>query len=220
MSDESLLVEYPIATRFRGFLPVVVDVETGGFQASTDAILEIAASFVDFNEAGELVVTETLDYQVEPFAGANLEPAALEFTGIDPEHPDRDAKKEVIVFGELLKAVRQKVKNTNCNRAILVGHNAHFDLGFVMAGAERSAIKRNPFHPFSVIDTASLSGLAYGQTVLAKACEAAGLPFDNRAAHSAAYDTEKTAQLFCSIVNRWQALGGWQWPEPSESDEP
>ncbi|WP_372749656.1 ribonuclease T [Litorivivens sp.] len=209
---------FPIATRFRGFLPVVVDVETGGFQSSTDAILEIAASFVDFDDAGQLVVTETLDYQVEPFAGANLEPSALEFTGIDPEHPDREARKEVVVFGELLKAVRQKVKNSGCNRAILVGHNAHFDLGFVMAGAERSAIKRNPFHPFSVIDTASLAGLAYGQTVLAKACDAAGIHFNNREAHSAAYDTEKTAELFCTIVNRWHEMGGWVWPEP-DTDE-
>lgn len=208
---------YPIATRFRGFLPVVVDVETGGFQSRTDAILEIAASFVDFNDDGELVLTETLDYQVEPFPGANLEQSALEFTGIDPDHPDRCAKKEVIVFGELLKAVRQKVKDTGCNRAILVGHNAHFDLGFVMAAAERGNIRRNPFHPFSVIDTASLSGLAFGQTVLAKACDAAGLNFNNREAHSAAYDTEMTARLFCSIVNRWQALGGWQWP--SEPDD-
>ena len=209
---------FPIATRFRGFLPVVVDVETGGFQSKTDAILEIAASFVDFNDDGELVLTETLDYQVEPFPGANLEQSALEFTGIDPDHPDRDAKKEVIVFGELLKAVRQKVKESGCNRAILVGHNAHFDLGFVLAGAERGNIRRNPFHPFSVIDTASLSGLAFGQTVLAKACEAAGLNFNNREAHSAAYDTEMTAHLFCTIVNRWQALGGWQWPDPEEND--
>ena len=213
MTDELDATPFPIATRFRGFLPVVVDVETGGFQSGTDAILEIAASFVDFNDQGQLVLTETLDYQVEPFLGANIQQAALEFTGIDPDHPERDAKKEVIVFGELLKAVRQKVKTSGCNRAILVGHNAHFDLGFVMAAAERCNIRRNPFHPFSVIDTASLAGLAYGQTVLAKACQAAGLDFNSRAAHSAAYDTEMTARLFCNIVNRWQALGGWQWPD-------
>lgn len=213
MMDELDATPFPIATRFRGFLPVVVDVETGGFQSGTDAILEIAASFVDFDEQGQLVLTETLDYQVEPFAGANVEQAALEFTGIDPDHPEREASKEVIVFGELLKAVRQKVKTSGCNRAILVGHNAHFDLGFVMAAAERCNIRRNPFHPFSVIDTASLAGLAFGQTVLAKACQAAGLDFNSREAHSAAYDTEMTAQLFCCIVNRWQALGGWKWPD-------
>ncbi len=218
MIDDQDDKPYPIATRFRGFLPVVIDVETGGFQSKTDAILEIAASFVDFNDEGELTLTDTLDYLVEPFPGANLEQSALEFTGIDPDHPDRDAKKEVVVFGELLKAVRQRVKAADCNRAILVGHNAHFDLGFVMAGAERSSIRRNPFHHFSVIDTASLSGLAYGQTVLAKACEAAGLNFNNREAHSAAYDTQMTARLFCTIVNRWQALGGWQWPSEPEDN--
>ena len=112
MTDELDATPFPIATRFRGFLPVVVDVETGGFQSGTDAILEIAASFVDFNDQGQLVLTETLDYQVEPFLGANIQQAALEFTGIDPDHPERDAKKEVIVFGELLKAVRQKVKTS------------------------------------------------------------------------------------------------------------
>lgn len=217
MNEDELNNPYPIATRFRGFLPVVIDVETGGFQSSTDAILEIAATFVDFNASGELVPTDTLDYFVEPFVGANLEPSALEFTGIDPEHPEHNAQKEVIVFGELLKAIRQRVKNSGCNRAILVGHNAHFDLGFVLAAVERCQIRRNPFHPFSVIDTASLAGLAFGQTVLAKACEAAGMPFDNKAAHSAAYDTEITARLFCDIVNRWQAMGGWRWEETEEA---
>jgi ribonuclease T len=156
------------------------------------------------------VIDETFDFKVDPFPGANLEPAALEFTGIDPMHPDRDAKPEIIVFDELFKAVRSKVKYHQCTRAVLVGHNAHFDLGFVLAGAERCNIKRNPFHPFSVFDTATLAGLAYGHTVLARACELAGIDFSNVHAHSAGYDAVKTAELFCRIVNRWQTLGGWQ----------
>jgi ribonuclease T len=48
-----------------------------------------------------------------------------------------------------------------------------------------------------------------GQTVLAKACQAAGIAFDGQQAHSALYDTERTAELFCFIVNRYQQLGGW-----------
>lgn len=208
MNEESEL-KSPLALRFRGFLPVVVDVETGGFNARTDAVLEIAATTLCMDENGELRPEQTLDYQVEPFPGANLEPAALEFTGIDPEHPERGARKEELVFGELFKAIRGKVKEHDCSRAVLVGHNAHFDLGFVLAAAERCGIRRNPFHPFSVFDTATLAGLAYGHTVLARACQLAGIPFDNVHAHSAAYDTEKTAELFCLIVNRWQALGGW-----------
>ncbi len=200
-----------IAQRFRGFLPVVIDVETGGFNCHTDGILEIAATLLRMDDAGNLEPDETLSYNIEPFEGANLETAALEFTGIDPHHPDRQAEKEVTVMGELLKKIRQQVKVHDCTRAVLVGHNAHFDLGFVMAAINRCGIKRNPFHPFSVMDTASLSGLAYGHTVLARACQLADIEFDNNEAHSAAYDAEKTAELFCQIVNRWQDLGGWRW---------
>ncbi|MAK43727.1 MULTISPECIES: ribonuclease T [Spongiibacter] len=200
-----------IAQRFRGFLPVVIDVETGGFNCHTDGILEIAATLLRMDDAGNLEPDETLSYNIEPFEGANLETAALEFTGIDPHHPDRQAEKEVTVMGELLKKIRQQVKAHDCTRAVLVGHNAHFDLGFVMAAINRCGIKRNPFHPFSVMDTASLSGLAYGHTVLARACQLADIEFDNNEAHSAAYDAEKTAELFCQIVNRWQDLGGWRW---------
>jgi ribonuclease T len=188
----------------------VVDVETGGFNARTDGILEIAATTLTMNDAGQLAIDETFEFQVDPFPGANLEPAALEFTGIDPQHPDRNAVPEIIVFDELFKAVRGKVKQHHCTRAVLVGHNAHFDLGFVLAGAERCNIKRNPFHPFSVFDTATLAGLAFGHTVLARACELAGIEFSNVHAHSAGYDAVKTAELFCLIVNRWQTLGGWQ----------
>lgn len=201
-----------MAQRFRGFLPVVIDVETGGFNSRTDAILEIAATLLRMDDAGNIEPDETLCYQVEPFAGANLEQSALEFTGIDPHNPEREAKKEVTVMGELMKRIRQQVKAENCTRAVLVGHNAHFDLGFVMAAVERSNIKRNPFHPFSVLDTASLAGLAYGHTVLARACQIAEIEFDNNEAHSAAYDALKTAELFCQIVNQWQQLGGWRWP--------
>lgn len=206
-SDEKTM----ISQRFRGFLPVVIDVETGGFNSQTDAVLEIAATFLRMDDSGQLEPDETVSYNVEPFEGANLEPAALEFTGIDPHNPLRQAQKEVTVMGELMKRIRQQVKANGCTRAVLVGHNAHFDLGFVLAAVERSNIKRNPFHPFSVMDTASLSGLAYGHTVLARACQLADIDFDNNEAHSAAYDAFKTAELFCRIVNRWQQLGGWRW---------
>lgn len=211
-------IKHPLALRFRGFLPVVIDVETGGFNARTDAILEIAATTLTMNDSGHLVADETVEFQVDPFPGANLEPAALEFTGIDPTAADRNAIPEIIVFDELFKLVRGKVKQHHCTRAILVGHNAHFDLGFVLAGAERCNIKRNPFHPFSVFDTATLAGLAFGHTVLARACELAGIEFSNAHAHSAGYDAKKTAELFCQIVNRWQTLGGWQPGVVQEED--
>jgi ribonuclease T len=201
--------EHQICDRFRGFLPVVIDVETGGFIASTDAVLEMAATTVRMDEEGLLSVHRTYDFHIHPFEGANIEQSALDFTGIDPYHPFREAVTEEVAMEELFNVVRKEIRDYNCTRAILVGHNAHFDAGFINAAAERCGIKRNPFHPFSFFDTATLAGLAYGQTVLAKACAEARIPFDNNEAHSAAYDAERTAELFCEIVNRWKESGGW-----------
>ncbi len=192
--------------RFRGYLPVVVDVETGGFNAKTDALLEVAAVTLRMDGLGMIHPDESFACHLEPFPGANLDPKALEFNGIDPEHPFRDALPEDEGLRQLFAPIRHAVKNNGCKRAILVGHNAFFDLGFINAAAERCRIKRNPFHPFSTFDTVSLAGLAYGQTVLAKAAMAAGLNWNGKSAHSAIYDAERTAELFCAIHNQWQQL--------------
>lgn len=198
-----------MADRFRTYLPVVVDVETGGFNSATDAVLEVAAVMLEMNANGRLEIEQTFFQRIIPFEGANIEEAALKFTGIDPFHPLRIARPEKDVFQSMFKVIRDSMKDKSCKRAILVGHNAHFDHGFIRAASERHNLKRNPFHPFSSFDTASLSGLAYGQTVLARACAAARIEFDDKEAHSAKYDAEKTAELFCNIVNKWQELGGW-----------
>jgi ribonuclease T len=198
-----------IASRFRQFLPVVVDVEIGGFNARTDAILEVAAVIPTMTPDGRMEIEQTFFQRVIPFEGANLEEAALKFTGIDPFHPLRIARGEKDVMTTMFKMIREAVKQHGCKRAILVGHNAHFDHGFITAASDRHQLKRNPLHPFSSFDTASLSGLAFGQTVLSRACAAAGIPFDENEAHSARYDAERTAELFCLIVNRWRDLGGW-----------
>ena len=195
-----------MSDRFRGFLPVVVDVETGGFNSKTDALLEIAAVLVDFGDGGILTRGQTIRYHVKPFEGANLEPASLAVNGIDPDHPLRPAIDERDALQRLFREVRQAIRASGCSRAVLVGHNAAFDLGFLNEAVERSAIKRNPFHPFSCFDTATLCGVAFGQTVLSRAVAAAGFDWDESSAHSAAYDAEVTADLFCEIVNRFQPV--------------
>mgnify|MGYP000308035322 FL=1 len=208
---KSTEIEKPLfAQRFRGYFPVVIDVETAGFNAQTDALLEIAASVLNLDaQTGQLSIDETIQFNVNPFEGANLEPKALEFTGIDPTNPLRGAVDEDEALKTLFKLVRKKMKLAGCQRAIIVAHNAAFDLGFLNAATTRCKIKRSPFHAFVSFDTTTLAGLALGQTVLAKACEAAKIDFNNSEAHSALYDTEKTAELFCHIVNKWRDLGGW-----------
>lgn len=207
MSEPIPMPINPLGKRFRGYLPVVVDVETGGFNARTDALLEIAAVIIGQDELGQLAPQETLWHHVHPFPGANIEEAALKVNGIKPFNPLRLALSEKDALSGMFKRIREAISVNGCTRAILVGHNAHFDHGFVKAAADRAGLdKKNPFHPFSVLDTVSLAGVTLGQTVLARALEAAGLAYDGEAAHSARYDTERTAELFCLLANRMQGL--------------
>lgn len=205
-----------MAGRFRGFLPVVVDVETAGFNPETDALLEVAAVFLQCDAQGRWQRERTVFKHLEPFPGANLEREALEFIGVDPYHPFRFAVPEREGLSAIFKAVRRAVHAAGCRRAVLVGHNASFDLGFVKAAARRAGLQSNPFHPFSTLDTVSLAGLAYGQTVLARAVEAAGMEWDESQAHSALYDAERTAELFCAVVNRWDGTVGTPPPPAQE----
>ena len=198
-----------MSRRFRGFFPVVVDVETAGFNAASDALLEIAAVSLKFDDQGYLRPATSWHFHVAPFEGANIEQSSIEFNGIDPFNPLRGAVSEKEALTNIFAGIRSEQKAAECQRSVLVGHNPGFDMGFVMAASERIKAKRNPFHPFTTFDTATLAGMAVGQTVLAKACQVAKVEFDNEQAHSALYDTEKTAELFCFIINRWKKLGGW-----------
>lgn len=192
--------------RFRGFLPVVVDVETGGFNEKTDALLQVAAVMLEINDQGQFIRKETHTCHVEAFEGANLDPKSMEINGIIPDHPLRMALSEKEALTKIFKPIRESIKQHDCKRAILIGHNANFDLKFINAAAIRCKQKRNPFHLFSTFDTVSFAGLAYGQTVLSKAAVAAGLDWDNNEAHSAIYDAEQTADLFCKIVNNFNFI--------------
>ncbi len=196
----------PLGNRFRGYLPVIIDIETAGFKAKKNPLLEIAAIIVEIDDNGKLQTTETHACNIIPFNGSELDEAALKFTGIDPYHPFRMAVEEKEALNKIFKPIKAAVKRNECTRAILVGHNPAFDLNFLNAAIERTKIKRSPFHPFSSFDTATLGGLVYGQTVLAKIAKAAGLEWDSEKAHSAIYDAEQTAILFCKIVNKWGEL--------------
>ncbi len=195
-----------IRRRFRGFLPVVVDVETGGFNPQTDALLEIACVILKMDKDGDLHPDKTYSTHVLPFENAHLDPEALKFNKIDPYHPFRFALEEKQALQDMFEPIHRELQLNHCRRAVLVGHNAWFDLLFIKAAVARCQIENNPFHAFTAFDTASLAAVAYGQTVLAKAVATAGYDFDANEAHSAIYDAEKTADLFCNIVNRWKVF--------------
>ncbi|WP_303819838.1 ribonuclease T [Actinobacillus minor] len=206
-----------LKNRFRGYLPVIIDVETAGLNAQTDALLEIAAITVKMDENGYLVPDQKCHYHIQPFEGANINQDSLKFNGIDIDNPLRGAVPENIAIPEVFKMVRKAMKEQGCQRAVIVAHNAAFDQGFLQAAAKRINAKRDPFHPFAMFDTATLAGFMYGQTVLVKACQMANIAFDGKQAHSALYDTEKTTELFCTMVNRLKDLGGYPIAPPQNS---
>lgn len=212
---------HPVGGRFRGFLPIVIDLETGGFNHHTDALLEVAAVTLRMDADGMFHPHKTYGWHITPFEGSNLEPASLEVNGIDPDLPFRQAiaVDEKKCLDELFSLIRKEMKLNKCKRAILVGHNAAFDLNFMNAAVARTEKKRNPFHPFSTFDTVTLSAMAYRQTVLARSVKAAGFPWDAEEAHSAVYDTEKTADLFCNIINKWEeGIGTKSLNKATEND--
>lgn len=192
-----------IASRFRGFLPIVVDLETGGFNANKDALLELAAVILNIDSQGRLYKHKTIHHHIKPFAGANIDKEALKVNGIQPFHPLRIAYDESKSLDILFAEIRTYLKELNCSRAIMVAHNANFDLSFLQAAVERSKIKDSPFHSFSTFDTVTLGGVAYGQTVLSRIAEQCGFDYDTKLAHGAKYDAELTADIFCHIANQW-----------------
>lgn len=188
--------------RFRGFMPVAVDVETSGIDPEAHALLEISAVLFTVGGDGQLAPSEHVWLHVLPFKGAEIDEEALRINRIKPNHPLRPAVPEREALRRVFRVVRRELKATGCSRAILVGHNAHFDLSVLNAAIRRSGIKRNPFHRFSVFDTCTLGGAVFGQTVMSLAARAAGLDWNEERAHSALYDAQCCAQLFCEAVNR------------------
>lgn len=192
-----------IKKRFDGFLPIVIDVETSGARAHTDALLEIAAFLVELDDEGKYVIGDFYHTHVEPFEGARIDPEAMAVNRITIEHPFRFAIPEEDALTGLFEFTREALKKHQCRRAILVGHNAHFDLGFLQATAKRCKLyNKNPYHNYTVFDTATLGAMFYGKSVLAKAIAAAKIEFNRDEAHSAVYDARKTAELFCGILNK------------------
>ncbi|KTD18012.1 ribonuclease T [Legionella jordanis] len=199
------LVAHELKHRFRGFLPVVVDIETAGVNPFKNALLEVCVVLVDIDSQGCFFPQSRYFEHVLPFEGSELDEKSLEFIQVDPFQPLRFALEERQALRNLYQPINKALKEKSCLKAVLVGHNAWFDLLFLKEATKRSGLKF-PFHSFTCFDTATLAGLMYGQTVLSKAAKAAGIPFNAKEAHSAIYDAEKTAELFCAMLNAWRNL--------------
>ncbi|KTC85085.1 ribonuclease T [Legionella brunensis] len=191
--------------RFRGFLPVVVDIETAGVNPLKNALLEMSIVLIDINSEGIFSPQATYFEHIIPFEGAELDEKSLEFIQVDPYQPLRFAIDEKQALKNLFAPINKALQERKCQKAVLVGHNAWFDLLFIKEAVKRTGV-RSPFHSFTCFDTATLGGLFYGQTVLSRAAKAAGIDFNVNEAHSAIYDAERTAELFCAMLNAWRKI--------------
>ena len=191
-----------ISERFRGFLPVVVDLETGGLDPNKNPILELACSFLNY-EKEKLVPHKSFSWDIKPQPNLEIDPSSQLLTGIDPLSDIENRTDEKAAIKSFFKEVRRETKMNECTRAVLVAHNSVLDNSFLNAAIQRHRIKRSPFHPFTTFDTATLGGVAFGHTVLREACQRADIAYDEQSAHCASYDCEVTAFLFCKIVNLW-----------------
>ena len=201
--DEVVGHQLSLGQYFRRFLPVVVDVETGGLNPHKHALLEVAVVFLKVGSAG-LIPGLSQHYHIRPFEKSEITESSAQFLGISAstkEYGSDHHQFEQDVFEELHDLISSRVEREGCTRAILVGHNAAFDLSFMQAAFKRNRIK-DPFHQFSTLDTVSMSAAILGHTVLSKACMAAGICWDNSKAHCAMYDCQQTAQLFCRTINQ------------------
>src|SRR5690606_1545008 len=100
----------PMAARFRGYLPVVVDVETGGFNCATDALLEIAATTIGMDEGGFLYPEHSQYFHAESVTRANIAQAALDFTRIRLDHTLRMAVSEEHALTEIFRSLLKSLK--------------------------------------------------------------------------------------------------------------
>lgn len=160
---------------------VVFDVETTGLSAVYDTIIELAAVKV---RGGELKET------FERFANPHhpLSSTTTELTGITDDMV-KDAPEVAEVMRDFVEFIGD---------AVLVAHNASFDMGFFYEACKKANIKVNPY---PVIDTLELARFLYPElrnhrlNTLAKKFD-----IELTQHHRAIYDTEATAHLLNQLL--------------------
>ncbi|RYL95308.1 PolC-type DNA polymerase III [Sporolactobacillus sp. THM7-4] len=180
--DDGVPIAYNLAHRLLADETYVVfDVETTGLSAVYDTIIELAAVRIKNGE-----VVDKFDQFANPHHP--LPKKIIELTSITDEMladaPDAD---------EVLKAFR-----TFAGDAILVAHNATFDMGFLNNGYKKSGLgpADNP-----VIDTLELGRFLYPNFKnhkLDTLCKAFNIELTHH--HRAIYDTEATGYLAMKML--------------------
>lgn len=186
VDDLKQLVERPRGQNFSGDY-VVFDIETTGFSPSKDRIIEIGAVKVTDGK-----ITEKFSTFVNPRIPIPFEIEKL--TGIT------DA---MVLDAEDITAVLPKFLEF-CGDAVLVAHNASFDVNFITKNAERMGIVIEP----TVLDTVTLARQLLpniGRYKLDTVAKALGISLANH--HRAVDDAGATAEIFAAFVEMLRKMG-------------
>lgn len=175
---------------------VVVDLETTGGSAESDAITEIGAVKV---RGGEIL--GELGTLVDP--GRAIPPYIVEITGITTAMVRNAPRIEAVLPGFLEFA----------RGAVLVAHNAGFDIGFLKAAAARAAI---PWPRFQVLCTVKLARrvLSRDEAPSVKLSVLASLlGADTTPTHRALDDARATVDVLHALIGRVGNQGVQSLPE-------
>ena len=159
---------------------VVFDIETTGFSSLTCQIIEIGAVLVENGEITERFSTFVnpkvpIPFRIEQLTSIN-----------DSMVMDAPTIEEVLPkFLEFSKG------------AVMVAHNADFDMGFIMKNCDRLGIE----HDFTYVDTVGMARFllpALNRFKLDTVAKAVGVSLENH--HRAVDDAACTAEIFVKFV--------------------
>ena len=170
---------------------VVFDTETTGLSPERDEIVQIGAVRL---VGGRRIEGEAFETLVDP--GRPIPPASTRVHGID----------DAAVAGAPSIAEAGRAFHGFAEGAVLVAHNAPFDLAFLRRHA--GAMGRDFDHP--VLDTVLLSAAVFGEGVphtLDAIAERLGVAIDPAARHTAMGDAAATADVLLHLIPVLEAAG-------------
>ena len=185
--DDADLLDTPLSE----LCCVAFDSETTGLSTETDAVVQLGAVRV-LN--GRIVEGEVLDTYVDP--GRPIPPASTVV------HHVTDAD----VAGAPDVATAGRALHGFCRDAVLVAHNAPFDLAFLRRAEEETGVTWD--HP--VLDTVLLSAIVFGTTevhTLDALCDRLGIAIPPELRHTALGDARVTAEALVKLIPLLEGRG-------------
>lgn len=188
---ESGMAEDMASTPLSALTYVVFDTETTGLDPEADEIVQIGAVRA-LN--GRLVSGETYDTLVDP--GRPIPPASSRVHGVTDE----------LVAGAPDVPSALRGFHAFAHDAVLVAHNAPFDLAFLRRGQAAAGVAFD--HP--VLDTVLLSAAIFGETevhTLDAIADRLGVRIEGAARHTAMGDAVATASVLLKLLPILEARG-------------